>query len=63
MPDLMHILTQQSLDVQLTIPMLLDLLTGPFQELVRPSRNFVEDIRRYSTLRGLWTAWYVSSQL
>lgn len=44
-----------SLDQELTIPELLDLLMGPFEHVFsgRASYDFVRDLRRFSTLRGL----------
>ncbi|KAI0338211.1 hypothetical protein BDW22DRAFT_1363084 [Trametopsis cervina] len=49
---------QFDLDQVLTIPELLDLLSGPFSGIVRtqPRRDFVRDLERFSTLRGLWSS-------
>jgi hypothetical protein len=47
-----------SLDRELSVTELLDLLSGPFADIFRhkPSSNFVGDLERFSTLRGLWSA-------
>lgn len=47
-----------SMDRELTISELLALLNGPFSDIFhhKPSSDFVMDLERFSTLRGLWSA-------
>lgn len=53
-----------SLDRELSISELIQFLNpgGPFSELFaeRPYANFVRDLERLSTLRGLWSETYAS---
>lgn len=51
-----------SLDFELSIHDLVRLLRGPFTDLFkrnRPSPDFLGDLQRFSTPRGLWSATYV----
>ncbi|GJE90078.1 hypothetical protein PsYK624_062010 [Phanerochaete sordida] len=49
---------QSDLDRELSITELLNLLSGPFADIFRDrsSSDFIGDLERFSTLRGLWSA-------
>lgn len=50
------------MDEELTVPELLGLTLGPFTSIFhnKPSDNFVRELMRYTTLRGLWTTGHVA---
>lgn len=47
-----------SMDRELSVTEILALLSGPFADIFRDrsSSDFIGDLERFSTLRGLWSA-------